>query len=144
VFVIDTNILLYAADPDAAEHTVCRNLLESCREDLTPWYLTWGIAYEFVRVATHPSVFQKPFQLAQAWNFMLALLASPSLELLIETNRHAEICSEVFLKYPEIKGNVTFDAHTAILMKEHGVKTIYTRDSDFRRFEFLEVVDPMR
>jgi predicted nucleic acid-binding protein len=27
--------------------------------------------------------------------------------------------------------------------KEHGVKTIYARDSDFHRFAFFKVVDPM-
>jgi predicted nucleic acid-binding protein len=33
---------------------------------------------------------------------------------------------------------------TAILMREHGISTIYTRDADFRRFPFLQVVDPVR
>ena len=35
------------------------------------------------------------------------------------------------------------DFHTAVLMREHGVATIYTRDVDFRRFGFLEVIDPL-
>jgi predicted nucleic acid-binding protein len=34
------------------------------------------------------------------------------------------------------------DAHTAILMREHG-RTIYTRDTDFHRFPFLDVIDPL-
>ena len=32
---------------------------------------------------------------------------------------------------------------TAILMREHGIKTIYTRDTDFHRFPFLEPIDPL-
>jgi hypothetical protein len=32
-----------------------------------PWHLTWGVVYEFLRVATHPNVFRKPFSLADAW-----------------------------------------------------------------------------
>jgi predicted nucleic acid-binding protein len=28
------------------------------------------------------------------------------------------------------------DAHTAVLMREHGIRTIFTRDSDFHRFPF--------
>jgi predicted nucleic acid-binding protein len=28
-------------------------------------------------------------------------------------------------------------------MREHGVRRIYTRDADFHRFPFLEVVDPL-
>ena len=35
------------------------------------------------------------------------------------------------------------DAHTAILMREHGIKRIYTRDTDFHRFPFLESVHPL-
>jgi predicted nucleic acid-binding protein len=36
------------------------------------------------------------------------------------------------------------DVQTAVLMREHGIRRIYTRDADFHRFEFLEVVDPLR
>ena len=36
-----------------------------------------------------------------------------------------------------------FDARTAILMREHGISTIYTRDTDFNRFPFLTVIDPV-
>jgi hypothetical protein len=35
------------------------------------------------------------------------------------------------------------DAHTAILMREHGIRRIVTRDTDYHRFGFLEPIDPM-
>ena len=41
-----------------------------------------------------------------------------------------------------LRGNLLYDAQTAILMREHGIKTIYTRDTDFHRFPFLEPIDP--
>jgi hypothetical protein len=28
------------------------------------------------------------------------------------------------------------------LLKQHGVRTVYTRDADFRKFPFLDVRDP--
>jgi predicted nucleic acid-binding protein len=34
------------------------------------------------------------------------------------------------------------DTQTAVLMREHGIKRVYTRDMDFHRFPFLEAVDP--
>jgi predicted nucleic acid-binding protein len=43
---------------------------------------------------------------------------------------------------PNFRGNLIHDAHTAILMREHGIDKICTRDADFHRFSFLEVVDP--
>jgi len=44
---------------------------------------------------------------------------------------------------PGIAGNLVFDAHTAILMRENGIRTIYTRDADFNRFPFLVTIDPV-
>lgn len=41
-------------------------------------------------------------------------------------------------------GPLAHDAHTAALMREHGVRAIYTRDTDFHRFPGIEVVDPLR
>jgi predicted nucleic acid-binding protein len=34
------------------------------------------------------------------------------------------------------------DAHLATLMRQYGVRTIYTRDRDFRRFDGIDVRDP--
>ena len=144
LFVVDTNILLYAVDTDSPDHAKCRALVEGWREQASPWHLTWGIVYEFLRVATHPNVFRKPFTLAQAWSFVEAVLAVPSLAPLLPTERHSHVASEVFSEIPDIRGNLVFDARTAILMREHGIKTIYTRDADFNRFPFLDVVDPIR
>ena len=143
MFVVDTNILLYAADADSPDHAKCREFVESCRRQSSPWHLTWGIVYEFLRVSTHPNVFRQPFTLADAWTFIQATLASPSLTPLVPTERHQTIASEVFDEIPDIRGNLIFDARIAILMREHGLRTIYTRDTDFNRFPFVDIVDPV-
>lgn len=142
MFVVDTNILIYGADQDTPEHDRCRKFLESCRAQTAPWYLTWGIVYEFLRVVTHPRVMAKPFTSDQAWAFLNALFASPSLGILVETDRHRHAAAEVFAEVPGISGNLVFDAHTAVLMRENGVRTVYTRDTDFNRFPFLDTIDP--
>ena len=144
MFVVDTNIHVYAADCDAPEHEKCRSLLQAWREQSSPWYLTWGIIYEFLRVASHPSVCRTPLSGRDAWAFVQAVLAAPSVRMLVETEHHGRVVSEVFAELPDIKGNLVFDAHTAVLMREHGLKTIYTRDTDFNRFAFLDVVDPIQ
>ena len=79
-----------------------------------------------------------------AWEFIAALLASPGLNVLAATERHADVASEVFAELPHLAGNILHDAHTAILMREHGIRQICTRDTDFSRFPFLEVIDPLR
>ena len=144
MFVVDTNILIYAADRQASEHETCRRLLEEWRSQPSVWYLTWGIVYEFLQVATHPRIFYHPWNMKDAWGFVQALLASASLHVLVETDRHAEIAQEVLNELPHIRGNLVFDMHTAILMKEHGIAQIYTRDTGFHRFPFVKVIDPLQ
>lgn len=108
-----------------------------------PWYLTWSIVYEFMRVTTHPRVFRKPLKGVDAWQFLEAILAAPNVEMLVETQRHANILKGLLREHSVVRGNLIFDAHVAALMYEHGIKTIYTRDADFNRFRGLEVIDPL-
>lgn len=142
MFVVDTNILVYAADEDSGFHNRCSKLVEDWRRQTSVWYVTWGILYEFLRVITHPRVFRKPWSVTKAWSFVEAILASPSLGLLVPTERHAVVAAEVIKGLPSLSGNLLYDAQTAILMREHGIRRIYTRDTDFHRFPFLEPVDP--
>jgi hypothetical protein len=143
MFVVDTNILIYAADKDSPDHGRCRALLEQWRAQATPWYVTWGIVYEFLRVVTHPRVLTRPLPPAHAWLFLDALFAAPQLRILTETDRHRHVAAEVFAEVPDITGNLVFDAHTAVLMRENGLRVIYTRDADFNRFPFLDTIDPI-
>ncbi len=143
MLVVDTNVLIYAANSDAPEHARCRALLEGWRAQVTPWCLTWGIVYEFLRVATHPRVFRQPFAIDAAWRFVSALLASPSLMLLVQTSRHADVAAQTLADVPALRGNLLHDMHTAVLMREHGIRRIVTRDADFHRFTFLAVIDPL-
>lgn len=143
MFVIDTNILIYAADRDSRFHERSRSLLEECRASVAPWYLTWGILYEFLRVTTHIRVLREPWTLDEAMAFVDALLAAPAVAVLVPTGRHAAILGEAVAELPELSGNIVHDATTAVLMREHGIRRIHTRDMDFHRFPWVEVVDPM-
>jgi len=108
------------------------------------WYTTWPILYEFLRVTTRPRALRRPWNASTAWEFVTALLISPGLGILVPTQRHADVASEVIANLPHLAGNIRHDAHTAILMREHGIKQICTRDTTFNRFQFLEVLDPLR
>ena len=144
MLTVDTNVLVYAADIDSPHHGACRDWLERRRVRPDAWYATWPILYEFLRVTTHPRVMRRPWRMRSAWGFVTALLASPGLSVLAATTRHEDVASEVIAEMPELSGNLVHDAHTAILMREHGVRQICTRDTDFHRFPFLEVIDPLR
>lgn len=143
MLVVDTNVLVYAADQDSSFHAACRKWLERQRAAADAWYTTWAILYEFLRVVTHQRVMRRPWNASAAWRFVEALLASPGLGVLVATERHAEVARQVIRELPYLAGNLVHDAHTAILMREHGIRRVCTRDTDFHQFPFLEVVDPL-
>ncbi len=141
--MVDTNVLVYAADADSPFHSPCRYWLQHQRVRPDAWFTTWPILYEFLRVTTHPRVMRRPWSAAQAWEFVTALLASPGLSVLVATHRHAAVASDLIADMPQISGNLFHDTHTAILMREHGIRRICTRDTDFHQFSFVEVIDPI-
>mgnify|MGYP001166141209 CR=1 FL=1 len=143
MFAVDTNVLVYAVNSTARLHVPCRNWLDRQRRRPDAWYLSWGIIYEFMRVSTHPRILPRPWTAPAVWEFVTTLLASPGLGILIPTHRHIDVAREVISELPHLAGNIVHDAHTAILMREHGIKQICTLDTDFHRFPFLEVIDPL-
>lgn len=144
MFVVDSNVLVYAANQHSPSHVPCYALLESWQRADSPWFLTWSICYEFLRVATHPKTLESPLSAVEAWSFLAALLDSPSMGILVPTERHAAVLGQTLQELPQIAGNKMHDLHTAVLMRENGIKVIYTRDVDFHRFPFLEPIDPLR
>lgn len=143
MIVYDTNVLVYAANEASEFHTVCRRSLLEARDDPSPAFLTWNVCYEFLRVLTDPRTHPDPRTPEDAWNFLSGLLDSPGFSLLTPTTRHTSVLGRTLAELPNIRGLRMHDLHTAVLMREHGISRICTRDRDFRQFPFLEVVDPL-
>ena len=142
--VVDTNVLVYAADNRSEFHADCLQQLDQCRQGPDPAFLTWGICYEFIRVVTHPNFSRRPWSTQNALNFVQTLLESANFTILSATHKHADVLSQTLNEYPQLRGSIIHDVHTAVLMREHGISQICTRDADFYRFPFLTVVDPLR
>jgi hypothetical protein len=143
LFVADTNLLLYAANRQAPEHPAAKEMLRRWRSNSEAWFVTWSILYEFLRVATHPRIFEQPLTFTKAWDFFAGLFTSPSFSVLTETDHHPEILRDLAREYPHICGNRVHDLHIAAVMKEHGIAEIRTADTDFHQFRFLRVVNPL-
>lgn len=144
MFVVDTNVLVHALDENSPFHAPCATALARWRTQPGAWFVTWGVLYEFVRLVTHPRKMRRPISVEAAWRLVEGLLASPGLRVLVETPRHVEVARAVIDESPGLTGNLSHDLHIAVLMREHGVRTIYTRDADFFRFAFVEPIDPVR
>jgi toxin-antitoxin system PIN domain toxin len=145
VIGVDTNVLVYAANSQCQEHVACREVLQALRgagAEGEPLALPWSVIYEFLRVVTHPRFNQSPLTTGQAWDFVQSLARAQHVTVLGPGPGHAA-AAERMLSAPGVRGNLVHDAHIAAVLAEHGVRRIYTRDQDFRRFPGLEVVDPL-
>ncbi len=144
MLVFDTNILVYAVHRDSQFHSACFNFLQEFRNNSENAFLTWGICYEFMRVTTHPNILGTPMDFQEAWEFLEVLVDNAGFSILTPTMRHRATLSGILEELPDIIGNVSHDLHTAVLMRKHGITRICSRDSDFLRFPFLSVIDPIR
>jgi toxin-antitoxin system PIN domain toxin len=142
--VVDTNILLYGVNEDAPEHGAAHRFLERIGQVADPWYLTDGIVYEFLRVATHPKVFPQPLTWRDALAFVEPLLDADNVHVLQATDQHWALLADVLGTLTRPSGNLFFDIRTVVLMREHGIRRIFTTDTDFLQFAGIEVHDPLR
>ena len=68
--MLDTNVRVYTADRDSPYHVACHRLVLESRERVSPWYVTWGMCYELLRVVTHRRMFRRPLAAGEAWSFV--------------------------------------------------------------------------
>lgn len=142
-FAIDTNILVYAHFEDFPEHRVVRDFLHRHLKEGTLYYVGWQVYYEYIRLTTHPQVLRTPLTASKAAADLDSYWQSPRCQVLVETVDHLDHVNKLFKNIPSAKGNFIHDCHYAALLQEHGIKTIVTLDSDFKKFDFLKVINPV-
>lgn len=142
--LIDTNVLIYATVPGFPEHPVARELLEEIRSGSRQHFVTWINVFEYLRAVTHRRLIRPaPLPMPKALENVDALLAHPRVSRIDPGPRHLEIFTEICRIAGPVEGNFVHDCRIAAVMRENGIDRILTRDSSFRRIEFLEVVDPL-
>lgn len=142
--VIDTNVMLYGANSDAPEHARARAFLSRVGAGPDAWYVTDGIIYEFLRVATHGKVFPSPLTWREALDFMQPFVEAENVHILHADEAHWSLLADVLGGLTHPSGNLFFDVRTVVLMREHGLRCIYTTDTDFLQFSDIEVINPLR
>jgi toxin-antitoxin system PIN domain toxin len=140
-FSCDVNVLLYASDSSSPVHEAARTFLNRAAAGGDIFCLGWPTVISYLRIATHPGIFSSPLTPAEALRNVDALVALPHVRLLAEEDGFLEVYRAATGSFP-VRGNLVPDAHLAALLKQHGVRTLYTRDADFRKFPFLDARDP--
>jgi len=132
-FAIDANLLLYASDEESPLHPRAVELLDEIAIGPEIAYLFWPVTMAYLRIATHPAVFASPLSHADARANIESLLSLPHVQAVGEEDdfwrRFGEVADDV-----GPTGNLVPDAHLVALMLSNGVRTVWTRDRDYRKF----------
>lgn len=141
-YSIDANILIYASDKPSPFHARAKAFLAARADDSDLLCLTWPTLMAYLRIATHPSIFSAPLKPADAWENIGSLLDLPRCRVIVEEDSlpldYAAVTQGII-----VRGNLVPDAHIATILRQHGVSRLYTADTDFLKFRFLEVINPL-
>lgn len=141
-YSIDANILLHASDMSSQWHRSAKDFLEGLVSDPDILCLTWPVLLAYQRIATHPGIFAQPLPPDMAWANVCGLLSLPRATVIVENETFADDYRRV-ASAVVATGNLVPDAHVAAVLLQHGVRRIYSADTDFRKFDFLEVINPL-
>ncbi len=140
-YTIDANVLVYASDESSPVHARARAFVQRLADGPEIAYLFWPTVMAYLRIATHPAVFARPLTAVEAIGNVEQLLVRPHVRTTGEQegywDRFREVADDAMPT-----GNLVPDAHVVALMLENDVRTIWTRDRDYRRFPRIEVRDP--
>lgn len=133
--LVDVNILVTAFRADAPGHKVCRDLVVEMLDGPLPYGVSDLVLSGFLRVVTHPKVFDPPASAEEALAFADVYRTSPGAVPITPGPRHWSIFSRLCTS-ARAKGNLVPDAYLAALALESGSEWI-TADPDFGRFPDL-------
>lgn len=137
----DVNVLVYAFRSDAPEHAAHHAWLTRLVDGDAPFGLADLVASSFLRVATHPRVFDPPTPLGEALGFIEALRQRPNCVPIAPGPRHWMLFVRL-CRAAGAKGNLVPDAYLAALAIEAGCEWI-TTDRDYSRFPGLRWRHPL-
>jgi uncharacterized protein len=141
VILIDVNVLVYACRRDATQHDQYKAWLSLALGGDE----AVGIAPEslaaVVRITTHPRVWKTPLTTEQAFAFVDAVRAAPTVVPVLPGVDHWQLF-ETLCKESGARGNLIGDAWIAALTIEQGC-TLVTTDKDFARFRGVRTKHPL-
>jgi len=140
-YSLDVNVLLYASDRTSDRHTRAWQFLDTCAKGPELLCLAWPTLMSYLRISTHPTIFSEPLSPQEALANIAALLGLPHVRPVSELDGFLDAYRQVTGGL-SARGNLVPDAHLATILFQHGVRTLYSHDRDFRKFPSLELRDP--
>lgn len=141
MILVDANLLIYAYRADSPEHAASRLWLENTLGGSEFVRFAWLTLWAFLRISTHPRIFENPLSFDAAQAAVSSWLAQPVVGIAEPGERHGEILQKL-VRDGQATGPLLMDAALAAIAIEHGA-TLCTTDRDFARFPGLEWRNPL-
>ena len=141
-FGVDANLLVYASVETSPFHERASAFLRRCAEGPEIACLPWPVVMAFLRLVTHPRIVSEPLTPEAAMANVDALLSLPHVRAIGEDDGFWKAYRSATTGLA-VRGNLVADAHVAALLRQHGVRVLYSNDADYRRFAFLDVRNPL-
>ena len=142
MYLMDVNIFVYAFREDVKEHLAYRRWLESVLNSEDFYGVSELVLSGFLRVVTHPKVFNVPTSLGDAIAFTQQIREKSNAIKIVPRERHWSIFEQL-MSSTQAKGNLIPDAYHAALAIESGCEWV-TTDKGFKRFKGLSVKYPLK
>lgn len=140
MLALDVNVLVDAFREDSPHHDRIAPWLNGLLSSDEPFVVFDVVASGFVRVVTHPRIFDPPTPIAPALEFVTALHRQPLNVRMLPGPRHCAIFDRL-CRDSGAAGNLAADAYLASLAIEAGC-TWVTSDRDYDRFAGLRWTEP--
>jgi len=136
----DVNVLVHAHNTESAVHSRARRWWEECLAGSEGIGLAWTAVLGFVRLTTNRKIVSVPLRVQDVMKRIESWLALPHVHLAHPSDSHfVRLRKE--LERLGAGGNLTTDAHLAVLAMERGY-VLYSTDTDFARFPGLRWINP--
>jgi len=132
MIVPDVNLLIYAYDKNAPDHSKARTWWEETLSGSEVVGIPWIVVLAFVRLMTHPTLSTNPMTIQQSREAVLSWCEIKHVRLLSPSPSTIELFFRL-LAQAETGGNLSTDAMIAALASEYG-GCVYSNDRDFSRF----------
>ena len=142
MMLMDVNVLVYAHREDVRNHAAYRDWLEAVINSNTAYAYSELALSGFIRVVTHPKVFESPTALDTAIAFTEQLKTAGH-AVLLQPGRHHWTLFLQCAQSISAQGNDIPDAYHAALAMEWDCDWM-TTDKGFRRFKGLKVRHPLK
>jgi predicted nucleic acid-binding protein len=138
---IDSNILIYAFERSSEYFEKSKNLLFDL-SNKGKLYICDVSLIEFFQVITNSKKFSKPLSPKEALSIIHEIVYGDSFIILYSNEEILKNAFQNILEYKVIKYGI-YDHLIAMILKNNNISDFFTvNDKDFRKYNFLNVINP--